>query len=129
MPEHQRNFGLAIGRTEAAQGILLQAADDYVALAQRGLTGGAPFTVLEDRRLSMSLREAGLMACGVVDMLAAASGTSASADGQRMQRYVRDTFVYRTHINAQQGSWAADVGAMLLGAESPAARMAPAATR
>jgi 3-hydroxy-9,10-secoandrosta-1,3,5(10)-triene-9,17-dione monooxygenase len=127
MPEHQRNFGLAVGRTEAAQRILLQAADDYVAAARRGLTGGAPFTVLEDRRLSMSLREAGLMASGVVEMLAAASGTSASADGQRMQRYLRDVLVYRTHINAQQGAWAADVGAVLLGADSPATRMSPPA--
>jgi len=127
MPEHQRNFGLAVGRTEAAQRILLQGADDYVAAAQRGLSGGAPFTALEDRRLSLSLREAGLMACDVVEMLAAASGTSASADGQRMQRYLRDVMVYRTHINAQQGAWAADVGAALLGAESPATRMAPPA--
>ncbi len=127
IPEHQRNFGLAVGRTEAAQRILLQAADDYVASAQRGLAGGAPFTGLEDRRLSLSLREAGLMACGVVEMLAAASGTSASADGQRMQRYLRDVLVYRTHINAQQGSWAADVGADLLEAESTATRMSPPA--
>ena len=73
----------------------------------------------------MSLREAGLMACGVVEMLAAASGTSASADGQRMQRYLRDGLVYRTHINAQQGAWAADLGAALLEAESTAARMTP----
>ena len=52
MPEHQRNFGLAVGRTEAAQRILLQGADDWVAAAQRGLAGGAPFTPVEDLRLS-----------------------------------------------------------------------------
>jgi 3-hydroxy-9,10-secoandrosta-1,3,5(10)-triene-9,17-dione monooxygenase len=68
----------------------------------------------------MSIREAGLMAAGAVEMVAAASGTSASVDGERMQRYLRDVQVYKTHINAQQGFWAADLGAALLGEEQEA---------
>jgi 3-hydroxy-9,10-secoandrosta-1,3,5(10)-triene-9,17-dione monooxygenase len=120
LPEHQRNFGLALARTEAAQRILLQAADDYVAYARRGMEGGPAFSVVNDRRLSMSIREAGLMAAGAVEMVAAASGTSASVDGERMQRYLRDVQVYKTHINAQQGFWAADLGADLLGEEQEA---------
>lgn len=117
LPEHRRNFGLALGRTEAAQRILLQAADDYLAYARRGLRDGKPFSVVIDRQLSMSIREAGLIASGVVEIVAAASGTSASVDGQRMQRYLRDVQVYKTHINAQQGFWAEDLGAVLLPAE------------
>jgi 3-hydroxy-9,10-secoandrosta-1,3,5(10)-triene-9,17-dione monooxygenase len=117
LPEHQRTYGLAVARTESAQRILLEAADDYVRLARRGLEGGEPFTVVDDRRLAMSVREAGLMASDVVDMVAAAAGTAAVFDGQRMQRYLRDISVYRTHINAQQGFWAGDLGAALLGAE------------
>jgi 3-hydroxy-9,10-secoandrosta-1,3,5(10)-triene-9,17-dione monooxygenase len=126
MPEHQRNFGLALTQVESAQRILLQAAEDYVALARRGLEGGPPFTIVDDRRLSMSLREAGLMASRAVELVATASGTSASTDGQRMQRYLRDVLVYRTHINAQQGFWASDVGGALLGAESREATIAAA---
>jgi 3-hydroxy-9,10-secoandrosta-1,3,5(10)-triene-9,17-dione monooxygenase len=116
LPEHRRNFGLALGRTEAAQRILLQAADDYLAYARRGLRDGKPFSVVIDRQLSMSIREAGLIASGVVEIVAAASGTSASVNGQRMQRYLRDVQVYKTHINAQQGFWAEDLGAVLLAA-------------
>lgn len=118
LPEHQRTFGLALARIECAQRILLGAADDYLALARRGLEGGPPFSVVDDRRLSMSVREAGLMASAATEMVAHGSGVSASFEGQRMQRYLRDIQIYRTHINAQQGFWATDLGAAMLGAES-----------
>lgn len=115
--EHQRNYGIALAKTEAAQRILLAGAEDYATYARRGLEGGEQFSVSDDRRLSMSLREAGLMAASAVEIVAGASGTSAANDGESMQRYLRDVQVYRTHINAQQGFWAVDIGSRVLGAE------------
>jgi 3-hydroxy-9,10-secoandrosta-1,3,5(10)-triene-9,17-dione monooxygenase len=116
-PEHQRIFGLATARVGVAQRTLLAVADEWLALARRGAAGGEPFSVLEDHRLAAVLREAGQLAAGAVADMAAASGTSASKDGQRMQRYLRDVLVYRTHINGQHGYWARRLGADLLGAE------------
>ena len=68
------------------------------------------------------------MACDVVEMLAAASGTSASADGQRMQRYLRDVMVY-ARTSTRSRAWAADVGAVLLGGGVPRDQDGPAAAR
>jgi 3-hydroxy-9,10-secoandrosta-1,3,5(10)-triene-9,17-dione monooxygenase len=106
--EHQRTFGIAWALTDAAQRILL------------GLDGGAPFSPLDDQRLSVTMRQAGQMASQAVDLVAAAAGSSALADGQRMQRYLRDVATYKTHVNAQHGSFATLLGATLLGAEAAA---------
>jgi 3-hydroxy-9,10-secoandrosta-1,3,5(10)-triene-9,17-dione monooxygenase len=119
--EHQRTFGLAWALADAAQRILLSCCDDYEAYARRGLEGGEPFSLEEDQRLSVTLREAGQMAARAVEMVASASGSSALADGERMQRYVRDVALYKTHINAQHGFHATHLGAVLLAAEATTA--------
>jgi 3-hydroxy-9,10-secoandrosta-1,3,5(10)-triene-9,17-dione monooxygenase len=66
------------------------------------------------------MRQAGQMASQAVDLVAAAAGSNALADGQRMQRYLRDVATYKTHVNAQHGSFATLLGATLLGAEAAA---------
>ena len=119
--EHQRTFGLAWALADAAQRILLSCCDDYEAYARRGLEGGEPFSLEEDQRLSVTLREAGQMAARAVEMVASASGSSALADGERVQRYVRDVALYKTHVNAQHGFHATHLGAVLLEAEATTA--------
>ena len=119
-PEHQRNLGLASALADSAQRIILSVADDYTAYAARGLAGGEPFTELDDQALSVTARQSGQLACQAVEMLASASGSSALANGERMQRYLRDIATYRTHINAQHGGWATGYARSLLGLESPA---------
>jgi len=119
-PEHQRNLGLATALADSAQRIILSVADDYTAYAARGMAGGEPFSGLDDQALSVTARQSGQLACQAVEMLASASGSSALANGERMQRYLRDIATYRTHINAQHGSWATGYARSLLGLESPA---------
>ena len=119
-PEHQRNLGLATALADSAQRIILSVADDYTAYAARGMAGGEPFSGLDDQALSVTARQSGQLACQAVEMLASASGSSALANGERMQRYLRDIATYRTHINAQHGGWATGYARSLLGLESPA---------
>jgi 3-hydroxy-9,10-secoandrosta-1,3,5(10)-triene-9,17-dione monooxygenase len=119
-PEHQRNLGLATALADSAQRIILSVTDDYTAYAARGLAGGEPFSELDDRALSLTARQSGQLACQAVEMLASASGSSALANGERMQRYLRDVATYKTHINAQHGWWATGYARSLLGVENPA---------
>ena len=112
--EHQRTLGLAWGLVDAAERILLSCCDAYEFYGQRGLDGGDPFSLFDDQKLSVTLRQAGQMAVEAIELVAAASGSSALADGRRMQRYLRDAALYKTHINAQHGFWATELGAGLL---------------
>jgi len=118
-PEHQRNLGLAMGLADAAQRITLSVADDYTAYAARGADGGEPFSELDDQALSVTARQAGQLACQAVEMLAAAGGSSTLANGERLQRYLRDSVTYKSHINAQHGWWAAIYGRSVLGVQAP----------
>jgi 3-hydroxy-9,10-secoandrosta-1,3,5(10)-triene-9,17-dione monooxygenase len=118
-PEHQRNLGLAMALADAAQRITLSVADDYTAYAARGAGGGEPFSELDDQALSVTARQAGQLACQAVETLAAAGGSSALANGQRLQRYLRDSATYKSHINAQHGRWATIYGRSVLGVQAP----------
>lgn len=118
-PEHQRNLGLAMGLADAAQRIILSIADDYTGYAARGMEGGEPFSYLDDQSLSVTARHAGQLACQAVERLAPASGSSTLANGERMQRYLRDVATYKSHFNAQYGMWATTYGRSVLGVETP----------
>lgn len=118
-PEHQRNLGLAMALADAAQRITLSVADDYTAYAARGASGGEPFSELDDQALSVTARQAGQLACQAVETLAAAGGSSALANGERMQRYLRDIATYKSHINAQHGMWATVYARSVLGVQTP----------
>ncbi len=118
-PEHQRNLGLAMGLADSAQRIVLSVADDYTGYAARGASGAGPFSELDDQALSVTARQGGQLACQAVEMLVAASGSSTLANGERMQRYLRDIATYKSHINAQHGVWATAYGRSVLGAGTP----------
>jgi 3-hydroxy-9,10-secoandrosta-1,3,5(10)-triene-9,17-dione monooxygenase len=53
------------------------------------------------------------MAACAVEMIASSSGSSALADGQR---YLRDTYTYKSHFNAQHDRLAAAYARLVLGA-------------
>lgn len=116
-PEYQRVFGRAHALVEAAQRIITSIADDYLVIATRGIETDEPFSLLDDDRLSVTAREAGQMAAAAVEMLVQTAGSSPLADGQRMQRYLRDTWMYKSHLNAQHDRLAAVYARELLGHE------------
>lgn len=118
-PEHQRNLGLATSQADAAQRIILSISDDYTAYAARGTDGGEPFSDLDDQSLSVTARQAGQLACQAVERLVPASGSSTLANGQRMQRYLRDVTTYKSHINAQHDMWATTYARSVLGVDTP----------
>ena len=104
-PEYQRILGVATGLAESARHTVLGVASEY----------SAGMSLADDYRLAVVCNQAGRMAVEAVEMLAAASGTAAVLSGQRMQRYLRDVQIYRTHTNAQIGNWAATYGRLELG--------------
>ncbi|TWP48344.1 acyl-CoA dehydrogenase [Lentzea tibetensis] len=104
-PEYQRILGVATGLAESASRTVLSVADDY----RSGMS------LADDYRLAVVCNQAGQLAAQAVEMLAAASGTASVLAGQRMQRYLRDVQMYRTHSNAQVGNWAATFGRLDLG--------------
>jgi 3-hydroxy-9,10-secoandrosta-1,3,5(10)-triene-9,17-dione monooxygenase len=118
-PELQRILGRAMAMTDAAQRVIGTVADEYLAIASRGASGREPFTTLDDNRMSVAAREAGQLAAQAVEMIASTSGTSSLADGQRIQRYLRDTYTYKSHFNAQHDRHAAAFARQFLGVPEP----------
>jgi len=99
--------------------VIRTVADDYIAIATRGASGRGPFTTLDDNRMSVAAREAGQLAAQAVEMIVSASGTSSLADGERIQRYLRDTYTYKSHFNAQHDRHAAAFARQFLGVPEP----------
>jgi len=100
-PDYQRTYGHALALADAAEAIVLRAGDRYMELAQRWAQAGEPFTREDDVRLFTMIQQAGQLAAQAVEIIFAASSSSAAKRGTRLQRYYRDTAMYRGHIAAQ----------------------------
>ncbi len=100
-PDYQRTYGHALALTDAAEAIVLQAGDRYMELAERWAATGEPFTREDDVRLFTMIQQAGQLAAQAVEIIFAASSSSAAKRGTRLQRYYRDVAMYRGHIAAQ----------------------------
>ena len=100
-PDYQRTYGHALALADAAEAIVLRAGDRYMELAQRWAQAGEPFTREDDVRLFTMIQQAGQLAGQAVEIIFAASSSSAAKRGTRLQRYYRDTAMYRGHIAAQ----------------------------
>lgn len=102
MQDYQRPLGLGIARAEAARHITLGAARDYTDRVHRAAAGETPYTLADDLMLESVHAQAAVLAFTAIENLAQMAGSSNSArDGRRMQRYLRDALVYRSH---QQGA-------------------------
>jgi 3-hydroxy-9,10-secoandrosta-1,3,5(10)-triene-9,17-dione monooxygenase len=101
-PDYQRPLGLALAKAQAAREITLGTAQRHLALCHREAEGGGPYRLDEDLLLESMHGQAATMAFEAVEMLVRMSGSShAVRAGQRMERYMRDALVYRSH---QQGA-------------------------
>ncbi|MGV2181463.1 acyl-CoA dehydrogenase family protein [Rhizobium rhizogenes] len=115
-PFYQRDFGVAKMKTDAAEAIILHTAEAIDALCRDAVSGKREFDIAADNTFAGMILEAGEMACDAVDILFRSSGTSASMADQPMQRYLRDTAMYRTHRGSQYNATAQRYGAAALGA-------------
>jgi len=114
-PFYQRDFGAAKTKTDAATAIACYVADTITERSSEAIAGTRTFTPETDIELGCMLMQAGHLAAEAVDTLFNSAGTSASGQGQRMQRYLRDVAMWRTHIGAQYHTFARQYGAHSFG--------------
>lgn len=118
-PSSQQLYGTAQSKADAAEAILLHAARTIEAWSE-AFVDGEPLTRAMDTRLNGAVIEAGRLAAEAVETLAGSAGSSEARPGRRMERYVRDVFMYRTHAAVQHGAWMRGVGATALGHQASA---------
>jgi 3-hydroxy-9,10-secoandrosta-1,3,5(10)-triene-9,17-dione monooxygenase len=116
---YQRDFGMALTMVDAAEAIIMGAADMYTAQGREWFETGKPITREEDQRPSGMMQRAGQMASEAVELLFRSAGSSASKRGQRMQRYFRDVMTYRGHGTAQFLNWAPRYAMTYFGLNAP----------
>jgi len=97
-PDFQITFGKAMGMIAAAEAIVLQLGEQYMQLCRQQVEQGIPFSHEDDIRLdAMAIQAARLAWTATEDLLARTAGSAPLANGQRMQRYMRDLLTYRGH--------------------------------
>jgi len=107
-PDYQRWFGLAMGRAAAAEAAVIHAAEEYMELCRRAVETGEPFTREDDLRLNIVAREALTLAWETMHgLIFKTAGTSASKNGERLERIFRDTAMDWGHFGTLAGDWAA----------------------
>jgi 3-hydroxy-9,10-secoandrosta-1,3,5(10)-triene-9,17-dione monooxygenase len=111
--DYQRYLGLAMGQILMAEAAVLHTAEEWTELCRRGMEDGIPYSALDDHRLAVIATQAGRQVHGAVQDLFQMAGSSASRDGQRMQRYVRDLGTYWSHNTPSQYELLARTFAML----------------
>ncbi len=114
-PDHQATFGKALFLVDSAEALLLEAGRRYMAHCRQWADDGTTFTIQDDFRLYGMVATAGRLAVDAVQLVFDASGASATRAGSRMQRYLRDVAMYRTHPVAQYEPRARVAGATYFG--------------
>ncbi len=99
-PDYQRWYGLASVRLNSAQAIVNDAAERWMEICARAASGGEPFTTKEDMMINMMCREATRLAWSTVEeTIYRTAGSSASVNGERMERAYRDLSQAWGHVN------------------------------
>ncbi len=107
-PDYQRWFGLALGKTAAAEAALVQCAEQYMALCRRSVEDGIPFSREDDLRLNVIGREAMTLAWEAMQgQVFRTGGSSAAKKGERMERIWRDMSMGWSHFTIVVTDWAA----------------------
>ncbi|MCW8378705.1 acyl-CoA dehydrogenase family protein [Streptomyces justiciae] len=114
-PFYQRDFGLGKIKADSAEAIVAHTLRTYTRFCHDVVNGVRPFALEEELGLGCTLLQAAELAGEAVDILWRSSGSSAAAKGQRMQRYLRDVSMFRTHYAAQFNANAQRFGALSLG--------------
>ncbi|MFJ6651399.1 acyl-CoA dehydrogenase family protein [Microbacterium sp. NPDC091313] len=90
-PDYQRWYALATVKLNAAQGVINDAAERWMEICLRAAAGGQPFTTAEDMMINMMCREATRIAWDTVqETIYRTAGSSASVNGERLERAYRD---------------------------------------
>ena len=111
-PQHQRDFGVAKIKTDAAEAILMHTAELYAKRNEEAVRGGIPFTRKMDIENYGMLLQAAEMASEAVELLYKSAGSSAAKKGNRFERLLRDVAMTRTHTSMQYGALAQRIGAV-----------------
>ena len=111
--DYQRHLGLGMGRILMAQAAVLHMAEEWMELCRRGMEDGVPYTALDDHRIAVVTTQAAREVHVAVQDLFQMAGSTASRDGQRMQRYVRDLGTYWSHNTPSQYELLSQTLAML----------------
>ncbi|MGP0094697.1 MAG: acyl-CoA dehydrogenase [Xanthobacteraceae bacterium] len=113
--DYQRALGQATVLTDAAENLMIRGGEIYMEMCQRWAVDGTLITVEQNLRLWAMLQQAGRMACDAVELLFKTAGAAVTRKGSRMERYLRDTQMYRTHPSALFENFWAPVGRAQLG--------------
>jgi 3-hydroxy-9,10-secoandrosta-1,3,5(10)-triene-9,17-dione monooxygenase len=100
--DYQRHLGMGMGRILMAEAAVLHMAEEWMELCRRGMEDGVPYGALDDHRIAVVTTQAARQVYAAVQDLFQMAGSSASRDGQRMQRYVRDLGTYWSHNTPSQ---------------------------
>jgi 3-hydroxy-9,10-secoandrosta-1,3,5(10)-triene-9,17-dione monooxygenase len=100
--DYQRPFGLGLAMARAARHTVLGVAREHTERCRLAAEERAPYLIEDDLLLESTHGQAAQLAFETIEMLARMSGSSnAVRKGKRMERYLRDALVYRSH---QQGA-------------------------
>jgi 3-hydroxy-9,10-secoandrosta-1,3,5(10)-triene-9,17-dione monooxygenase len=116
-PEYQRWFGLAAGRLEAAEAMLIQLAQQWEEASRRNVEEGIPFGREEDFRMYMiGVETIRLVWDTVQDYIYRTAGSGAARRGQRLERYYRDlSMAWGHNVNVFADRTAREYGQARLG--------------
>lgn len=121
--DYQRNLGLAIGKLDAADDVLVRSSNRYMQYCAEATTNGAGFSGERLLRIHSATHQAINHVWEAVELLFRTSGTSEGGrNGTRMQRYYRDLSMARTNIGLQYESFAELVAKVHLGLETAGIR-------
>jgi 3-hydroxy-9,10-secoandrosta-1,3,5(10)-triene-9,17-dione monooxygenase len=98
---HHQWFGEAMGLVDTAEYAVSGIVADYMARCRRWAEAGEDFDVITDARMRDAMAVAGRLATEAIDLMFRTGGSVAARRGSRLQRYFRDSSMFRTHIAAQ----------------------------
>ena len=111
--DYQRHLGLGMGQVLMAEQAVLGMAREWMELSRRGMEEGVPYSALDDHRIAVVTTTAARQVYAAAQDLFQMAGSSASRDGQRMQRLIRDLGTYWSHNTPSQFELLAQTLAML----------------
>jgi len=109
----QRHLGLGMGQILMAEAAVLGMAREWMELCRRGMEDGVPYGPLDDHRIAVVTTQAARQVYAAAQDLFQMAGSTASRDGRRMQRLIRDLGTYWSHNTPSQYELLAQTLAML----------------
>lgn len=103
---HMRSlYGQARVLVDAAYSLLTTVTDRYGEYAAEWMEGGQPFDLARSVGLFALAQQAGALAAEAVELMFRSAGTSAAAADSPLNRYFRDTAMYRGHQSSQRETY------------------------